>query len=93
MTRSQLMKGDVIFVCINKQHQAYNIFRNWLLAPAVVCHFDEDAEMESHTNTSNVSLGTVLVRTLKKKRALSVSFAYASFTSSFAQKNYSATEK
>lgn len=72
MTRNQLMKGGVIFVWI-KQHLAYNTFRNCLLAPAVVGHFDEDAEMESHTNTSNVSLGAVLVQTVKKKRALSVS--------------------
>lgn len=73
MTRNQLMKGGVIFVWINKQHLAYNTFRNCLLAPAVVGHFDEDAEMESHPNTSNVSLGAVLVGTVKKKRALSVS--------------------
>lgn len=36
-------------------------------------HFDEDAEMESHTDTSNVNLGVVLVCAAKKKRALSVS--------------------
>lgn len=93
MTRNQLMKGGVIFVWINKQHLAYNTFRNCLLAPAVVGHFDEDAEMESHTNTSNVSLGAVLVRTVKKKKGIERVIAYASFTASFAQKNYSATEK
>lgn len=92
MTRNQLMKGGVIFVWINKQHQAYNTFRNCPLAPAVVSHFDEDAEMESHTNTSNVSLGAMLVRTVKKTGIERV-IAYASFTTSFAQKNYSATEK
>lgn len=86
----QLIKDDIAFIGGSAQSNAFCELQQCLQKPPILGHINIKADMEVHTDASNLSLGAALVHFYDGDERV---IAYASRTFSSAEENNSTTKK